>query len=73
MLDIYIIFITNMTYNKDAQARYKEKNLEKYSMQRYSASCTWRSKNMEHIRLYDRWRKSPFMVEWRSLRNIDLF
>jgi hypothetical protein len=60
-------------YNKVAIYKYKEIHPEEYSAMTVKATAKWKLKNPEKVREHDRKRKSPFMTEWRTLRNIALF
>jgi hypothetical protein len=60
-------------YNKVAIYKFKENHPEEYSSMTTKASSKWKHKNYEMVKEYDRHRKSPFMMEWRTLRNIALF
>lgn len=62
-----------MPYNKQAIYKFKENNPDEYKAMTLKASQKWKDKNVEKVREYDRKRKSKFMLEWRILRNIDLF
>jgi len=46
---------------------------EEYTAMTVKATAKWKLKNPEKVREHDRKRKSPFMTEWRTLRNIALF
>jgi hypothetical protein len=60
-------------YNKSAIYKFKELNPDKYKEMTLKATQKWKEKNPEKNKEYDRKRKSKFMTEWRTLRNIDLF
>lgn len=62
-----------MTYNKEAQLKYKNNNPELYYTGRNNATNNYRQKNIEKVREKDRIRKTIFMAEWRILRNINIF
>lgn len=60
-------------YNKTAIYKWREAHPEEYSIIKMKASVKWKVKNPEKVKEQDRRRKSPFMTEWRMLRNIALF
>lgn len=60
-------------YNKVAIYKFKECHPAEYSAMTVKASAIWKQKNHEKVKEYDRHRKSPFMMEWRTLRNIEVF
>jgi hypothetical protein len=60
-------------YNKKAIYKFKESHPDEYREMTQNATLKYRWKNIELIREKDRLRKTPFMTEWKTLRNIDIF
>lgn len=60
-------------YNKEAIYRYRENNLAEYKIITQKAAAKWRENNSERVKMNDKLRKTPLMIEWRILRNISLF
>lgn len=60
-------------YNKTAIYKFKDHHLEEYKQMTKIAASKYRWKNIQIVREKDRLRKTPFMMEWRILRNIELF
>ena len=62
-----------MVYNKVAIYKYKANNIEQYTASTRQATHKYRHKNIELTREKDRLRKTPFMMEWKMFRHIELF
>jgi arsenate reductase-like glutaredoxin family protein len=57
----------------DSVKRFIERNPDRYKELQLKSAYNWRHRNIEAVREKDRLRKSPFIMEWKTLRNIDIF